>query len=46
LKGYVVPNFPKELNHEFIYDYPVQVNEQGNLLDDFGPSEAKIYQKI
>jgi 1,4-alpha-glucan branching enzyme len=45
LKGYVVANFPKDLNHEFIYDYPVQVNEQSNLLDDFGPSEAKVYLK-
>ena len=24
LKGYVVANFPKELNHEFVYDYPVR----------------------
>lgn len=42
LPGYVVPNVPDNLNHEYLFDYPVQP-QGGSLTGDLGPSEAKIF---
>lgn len=42
LPNYVIPNFPDGPDHEYIYNYPVKP-QNGQLTDNLGPGEAKIY---